>query len=1330
MQLESLESRVMLAGTATQLLTSSILPSPYTSVGASPSTPIIVAVADATGATVTTDNTTVVMLTLITNPAGGSLTQNNVARGSITATAASGIATFSNFSFSVPGQYSLNIFDSKGALAGTQSYLFTVLAMATHLVFNVQPGNITAGTAFSPAVQVYVEDATGALVTTDTRAISLALGSTTGTLTGGTVTNAVGGIATFTGVSETKAGNFTLQAKDASSGGTLTAASSISFAVASGPAARLVFEQQPTNTPLGESFGTIVDVTDSLGNLVISDTSTVTLTVATPSGTPLGGATAVAVSNGKAVFTGLFIGQPGDYTLQAADTSSGLTAALSANFAIIGSPSKLAFIGRPAQTTIGHTMSPGVVVAVEDDGNHIVINDTSSIMLTVVGPGSMSGTTTVQVVNGLATFTDLSFSAMGTYTLVASDGLLTGATSSSFIINGTAAQLAFLVQPTAPSSNTVIVPPIVVVVEDTAGNRVVDDTSTVVISMASGPGVLSGVTQVAAVNGTASFSSLKLSLAGTYTLEAAGVSGNLAIAQTDPFVVLQAASRVVFATQPSDVASGATMYPAVTVQIQNDAGQVATTNTSSVTLVILDGPDNGTIGGSITVTAVAGVATFSNLTFGVTGQYTLVAYDGTLAADTSNPFTVTTPPTKLQWGLQPILSITAGQSLPQLLVEVMNRNSELVDSNHSTVTVSISSGPTGGSMTLGGTVAANATASTLNGIATFNNLSFTKAGTYILSAADGNLKAAKTKKIVVSPDTASAHLVVGSSPTTALVGRTLASNVVINVADRFGNIIWDNSPITLFISNGTGGILTGSTLVSAKKGVANFGNLAISQAGSYVITASDTALVDATPATFSLTVTPVISTVNKPATASSYAAGKDFTLTTQLRGVASSAAPWTGDISLVTNSGVVLPATAQVTTGGKVTLAVAGQTAGTYTVRVKYAGDVNHLGGASQAFSLVVGGSTKTTVSPTVVGTTLSLNVQVAGSGATKPSGSVQLLENSVVIAAENLDGSSHALFTFTPTIGSHTYTVAYPGDSNFRSSVSSAVTVAIGLASSTTVTPSATQLGVGDTLNLNVQVGPGTGSATPSGNVQLLENGTVNRTLALDGSAQALFEFKPTLGKHAYTVAYQGDSSFLTSTSRTINVTVGREATTVALTPSAASIIFGTTFTLGAQVSAANGTAIARTGTVALKDGGTIIATQSLNGSSSATFTLVPTAGTHAYSVAYLGDGNFVASTSAAQVLTVAQDTTAISSAGGSGTIFGIFVFVQPVHATASIPTGVVQLQDHGVTIMTLTLDSAGQGTFYLTPPAGDHSYTWIYLGDNNFASSVSASPLVLTEP
>ena len=67
------------------------------------------------------------------------------------------------------------------------------------------------------------------------------------------------------------------------------------------------------------------------------------------------------------------------------------------------------------------------------------------------GGGTLSGTTTVAAVSGVATFAGLSIDKSGTgYTLTASDGALTGATSTTFNITvGPAAKLAFTSSPAA-----------------------------------------------------------------------------------------------------------------------------------------------------------------------------------------------------------------------------------------------------------------------------------------------------------------------------------------------------------------------------------------------------------------------------------------------------------------------------------------------------------------------------------------------------------------------------------------------------------------------------------------------------------------------------------------------------------------------------------------------------------------------------------------------------------------------------------------------------------------------------------------------------------------
>ena len=103
-----------------------------------------------------------------------------------------------------------------------------------------------------------------------------------------------------------------------------------------------------------------------------------------------------------------------------------------------GQATQLAFVQPPSNTLVGSTIAPPVTVAVEDVNGNVIATDNSNVTVTI-GPGSgsgtLNGTLTVAAVNGIAPFNNLSISAVGTYTLQATDGALTPATSPSFTIS-------------------------------------------------------------------------------------------------------------------------------------------------------------------------------------------------------------------------------------------------------------------------------------------------------------------------------------------------------------------------------------------------------------------------------------------------------------------------------------------------------------------------------------------------------------------------------------------------------------------------------------------------------------------------------------------------------------------------------------------------------------------------------------------------------------------------------------------------------------------------------------------------------------------------------
>jgi hypothetical protein len=109
---------------------------------------------------------------------------------------------------------------------------------------------------------------------------------------------------------------------------------------------RLAFQQGPSNSTAGAGIlpSITVDVEDSLGNIVTTDNSIVTLSIGSnPGAGNLLGTRTVTAVNGVATFSGLAIDAVGSgYTLVASD--GGLTTAISAPFSIGANPAQPAVV--------------------------------------------------------------------------------------------------------------------------------------------------------------------------------------------------------------------------------------------------------------------------------------------------------------------------------------------------------------------------------------------------------------------------------------------------------------------------------------------------------------------------------------------------------------------------------------------------------------------------------------------------------------------------------------------------------------------------------------------------------------------------------------------------------------------------------------------------------------------------------------------------------------------------------------------------------------------------------------------------------------------------
>ena len=474
----------------------------------------VVTIEDAGDNAVTTD-THAITLTIHSGPG---------ALSGCSATTTAGQASFSGCSINTAGTYTLTATDAADALSATSASFDVGTGVPSQLAFSTEPSGAAGGAAFTTQPVVTIQDGGGNTVTTDTSTVTLSVAAGTptsggpGTLTC-TPTPASAGVATFSGCSIDTAGTgYALHAVD----GALTPANSASFDVAEGPATHLVFTTSPAGAAGGTAFATqpVVALEDAGGNTVTTETSQVVLTIATGTGTLTG--CAATTTAGVAAFTGCTIDAAGSgYSLTA--TSGSLTPGTSGTFAVdVGPASQLAFTTTPAGASGGTAFTTQPVVAVEDAGGNTVPTDASTVTLAVgSGPGALTGCAGTPS-GGVTTFAGCSIdTAASGYTLTASDGSLTGATSDPFTVAvGPASQLVFTTEPGNATAGTPFGTQPVVTIEDAGGNTVTSDTDAVSMAINTGSGVLSGCSSTTTA-GVAGFSGCSIDTSGPFTLRTA-----------------------------------------------------------------------------------------------------------------------------------------------------------------------------------------------------------------------------------------------------------------------------------------------------------------------------------------------------------------------------------------------------------------------------------------------------------------------------------------------------------------------------------------------------------------------------------------------------------------------------------------------------------------------------------------------------------------------------------------------------------------------------------------------------------------------------------------
>ena len=170
--------------------------------------------------------------------------------------------------------------------------------------------------------------------------------------------------------------------------------------------------------------------------------------------------------------------------------------------------------------------------------------------------------------------------------------------------------------------------------------------------------------------------------------------------------------------------------------------------------------------------------------------------------------------------------------------------------------------------------------------------------------------------------------------------------------------------------------------------------------------------------------------------------------------------------------------------------------------------------------------------------------VGITSAGATNPGGTVDFKDGTATIAGcaglpVNAATNTATCTTSALTVGSHSVTAAYSGDTNFNGSSTAAAaasTVNRAATATTVSTPASTSItGRSVTFTAAIAVtAPGAGS--PAGTVTFLDGATslgTGQLSVVNGNVQATFSTSGlALGRHAITARYDGNGDFTTSTS------------------------------------------------------------------------------------------------------------------------------------------------------------------------------------------------------
>src|ERR1043166_4354169 len=173
---------------------------------------------------------------------------------------------------------------------------------------------------------------------------------------------------------------------------------------------------------------------------------------------------------------------------------------------------------------------------------------------------------------------------------------------------------------------------------------------------------------------------------------------------------------------------------------------------------------------------------------------------------------------------------------------------------------------------------------------------------------------------------------------------------------------------------------------------------------------------------------------------------------------------------------------------------------------------------------------------PSVFGQSVTFTASVTQvSGSITPTGTATFKDGATALGTGTLDGAGQATFAVSSlSVGSHSITAVYGGDSNYSGSTSPALTQTVNKANASTTVVSGVNPSVfGQSVTFTATVSSlAPGAGTPTGTVAFKDGATTLGTGTLSAAQATLTTSLLSAGSHSITAVYNGDSSFNTSTS------------------------------------------------------------------------------------------------------------------------------------------------------------------------------------------------------